>query len=80
MKKTILALATLAIINLNATEYIEVPEGTSEAKKEFIEDFFWIKDTIIKNMGMVKLNTGLSKEEIMRKLEAAEQRVMNSYN
>ncbi len=80
MKKIILALATLAVINLNAVEYIDVPEGTSDAKKEYIEDFFWIKDTIIKNMGMVKLNTGLSKEEILRKLESAERRVMSSYN
>ena len=80
MKRIILSLAALAVINLNAVEYIDVPEGTSQSKKEFIEDFFWIKDTIIKNMTMVKLNTGLSKEEIIRKLEAAEQRVMNSYN
>ena len=80
MKKIILALATLAVINLNAVEYIDVPEGTSDAKKEYIEDFFWIKDTIIKNMTMVKINTGLSKEEILRKLESAERRVMSSYN
>jgi len=80
MKKIILSLAILTVINLNAVKYIEVPEGTSEAKKEFIEDFFWIRDTIIKNMGMVKLNTGLTEEEILRKLESAEKRVMNSYN
>ena len=80
MKKIILALATIAVINLNAVEYIDVPEGTSKAKMEYIEDFFWIKDTIIKNIGMVKLNTGLSEKEILRKLESAEKRVMNSYN
>ena len=80
MKKIILTLITVAITNLSAVEYIQVPEGTSKAKMEYIEDFTWIKDTIIKNMGLVKMNTGLSEAEILRKLESAEQRVMNSYN
>jgi len=80
MKKIFLIIIAITITNLNAVEYIQVPEGTSKAKMEFIEDFTWIKDTIIKNMGLVKINTGLSEEEILRKLTNAEKRVMNSYN
>lgn len=80
MKKIILTIVIFITTNLNAVKYIQVPEGTSDAKKEFIEDFTWIKDTIIKNMTIVKLNTGLSEEEILRKLQAAQERVMNSYN
>jgi hypothetical protein len=80
MKKIILTLIVVAVTNLNAVKYIDVPPGTSKEKMEFIEDFFWIRDTIIKNMGMVKLNTGLSEKEILRKLDLAEKRVMNSYN
>jgi hypothetical protein len=81
MKKTILTLAMISLITtLNAEEYIMVPPGTSKAKMEYIEDVIWIKDTIIKNMGMVKMNTGLSEEEILRKIQIAEERAMQSYN
>jgi len=80
VKKIILTILAVVITNLSAVEYIQVPEGTSKAKMEYIEDFTWIKDTIIKNMGLVKMNTGLSEEEILRKLANAEKRVMQSYN
>ena len=82
MKKIALTIAAIAIslTTLNAEEYIIVPEGTSKAKMEYIEDVIWIKDTILKNMSMVKIQTGLSKEEILRKLKIAEERAMRSYN
>ncbi len=78
MKKLILTISVLAITTLLAEEYIIVPPGTSKAKMEYIEDVIWIKDTIIKNMGMVMMNTGLSEEEILRKLSVAEKRALQS--
>lgn len=82
IRKTILTVLTIVIstTTLNAMEEIIVPEGTSKAKMEYIEDVVWIKDTIIKNMGLVKMNTGLSEEEILRKINIAEERAMSSYN
>ena len=80
MKKLIIMIAALTLTSIHAQKIIPVPVGTSDAKKEYIEDVIWIKDTIIKNMGIVMFNTGLSEAEILRKLAIAEERAMLSYN
>ena len=82
MKKFILAalVFVFGISNLNASKDIIVPPGTSKAKMRYIEDVYWVADTIIKNIGMVQTYTGLSKEEIMKKIKDAEERAMQSYN